>query len=53
MLWPQPRLHDLLEKVPKNWDLVCLSGEDLLGAPDTVLWCLISAFEGTMRDRAR
>ena len=53
VLWPQPRLQDRLEKVPKNWDLVCLSGEDLLGAPDTVLWCLNSAFEGTMRDRAR
>ncbi|CAL1167756.1 unnamed protein product, partial [Cladocopium goreaui] len=30
-------LQDHLAKVPKNWDLICFSGEDLLGAPETEL----------------
>jgi len=33
-----PRLQDHLAKVPKNWDLICFSGEDLLGAPETDPW---------------
>ncbi|CAK9061779.1 Tubulin epsilon chain (Epsilon-tubulin) [Durusdinium trenchii] len=30
-------LEDRLEAVPKDWDLVCLGGEDLLGTPDPEL----------------
>ena len=28
------RLEERLEKVPRNWDLICLGGDDLLGTPD-------------------
>eukprot|EP00435_Cladocopium_sp_Y103_P069271 s218_g33.t1 len=31
-------LQDHVAKVPKNWDLICFSGEDMLGAPETDPW---------------